>query len=209
MWFNESISLSLSLSSCLLKSNHNQVIYVVLSVPGDGEFFCCPHALCLKHMHKNSGWWNNSVLPVSSWWGMQPGPWDCNASLFGCCLPVLLNAGWCCRGDTSGGNPCRLFELWRDGRRGSAGCFQKRSVTRNRSFCWIWLGGEWTEEGVTPAPHPHSLPFPRSSTPHPPPYPGPLLACKHHSFVHSLTGRTLVKRLTAQNEWLLTPPCSH
>lgn len=43
-----------SLSVSLMKSNHDRVAWVVLSVPGDGEFFCSPHALCLKRMQKNS-----------------------------------------------------------------------------------------------------------------------------------------------------------
>lgn len=43
------LPLSLSLSW-----NPTMIGWVVLSVPGDGEFFCSLHALCVKHMHNNS-----------------------------------------------------------------------------------------------------------------------------------------------------------
>lgn len=38
----------------LMKSKQHRLACVVSSVPGDGEFLCSLHALCLKHMHENA-----------------------------------------------------------------------------------------------------------------------------------------------------------
>lgn len=134
----------------------------------------------------------NRRAETTRWWGMQAGSRDWNASLFSCCLAVVLHAGWCCRGDSSGGNPCRLFELWRGGRRGSAGCFQERSVTRSLSFCQAWLSGGWIKDAVTPVPPSLVLCWPANIT--------------HLST--SALGGTLVEPLTAQTELLLSHTCA-